>query len=54
MFVRVKKTTNSPRPGVQVVQSKRVDSKVRRTIVRHVGVARDDEHLNELKHQARR
>ena len=54
MFVRVKKTKNSPKPAVQIVQSKRVDGKVRQTIVRHIGVARDDAHLNDLKFLARR
>lgn len=49
MFVRVKKTQNSPRSSVQIVESSRVMGKVKQTIVKHIGVAQDDKELEELK-----
>jgi transposase len=49
MFVRVKKTANSPRCSVQIVESSRVMGKVKQTIVKHIGVAQDDDELEELK-----
>ena len=49
MFVRVKKTPNSPRCSVQIVESSRVMGKVKQTIVKHIGVAKDDDELEELK-----
>ena len=49
MFVRVKSTPKSPRRSVQIVESYRVDGKVRQRIVKHIGVAQDDNELEELK-----
>ena len=49
MFIRVKTTPNSPRKSVQIVESFRVDNKVKQMIVKHIGVALDDYELNELK-----
>ena len=49
MFVRVKSTPNSPRKSVQIVHSHRIGGKVKQRIVKHVGVALDDEQLEELK-----
>ncbi|GFP25045.1 hypothetical protein HKBW3S25_00495 [Candidatus Hakubella thermalkaliphila] len=49
MFVRVKVTPNSPRKSVQIVASLRVGDKVRQKIVRYIGVAQNDEELEELK-----
>jgi len=49
MFVRVKTTPKSPRKSVQIVESKRIDGKVRQRIVKHIGVALNDEELEELK-----
>ena len=49
MFVRVKTTPKSPRKTVQIVESKRVDGKVKQRIVQYVGVALDDNELEELK-----
>ncbi len=49
MFVRVKKTANSPRCSIQIVESMRVEGKVRQQIVKHVGVAQDDREMEELK-----
>jgi len=49
MFVRVKTTPKSPRKSVQIVESKRVAGKVKQRIVKHIGVALDDDELEELK-----
>ncbi len=49
MFIRVKKTPNSPRSSIQIVESTRVEGKVRQKIVKHVGVANDERELEELK-----
>ncbi len=49
MFVRVKSTPKSPRKSVQIVESYRVEGKVRQRIVKHIGVAQDDNELEELK-----
>lgn len=45
MFIRTKKTPNSPRKSVQIVESIRKGDKVAQVIVRHVGIADDDEQL---------
>lgn len=49
MFIRVKSTPKSPRKSIQIVESKRIDGKVKQRIVKHVGVASNDEELEELK-----
>lgn len=49
MFVRVKSNPRSPRKSVQIVESKRIDGKVRQRVVQHIGIAADDEELEELK-----
>ena len=49
MFIRVKTTQNSPRKSVQIVESRRVEGKVKQRIVKHIGVALDGEQLEELK-----
>jgi len=49
MFIRVKTTPKSPRKTVQIVESKRIDGKVKQRIVKYVGVAANDEELVELK-----
>jgi len=49
MFVRVKSTPNSPRKSVQIVESYRKGSKVSQKIVRYVGIAMDDNELEQLK-----
>ena len=48
MFIRTKKTPNSPRKSVQIVESIRTGSKVSQNIVRHVGVADCDEQIPAL------
>ena len=52
MFIRVKSTPNSPRRSVQIVQSLRQGSQVRQKIIRHVGIAMDDQELERLKELA--
>jgi len=54
MFVRVKSTPNSPRKSVQIVHSHRVNGKVKQKIIKHVGIAYDDNELEELKLYANR
>ena len=49
MFVRVKNTPNSPRQSVQIVESWREGGKVRQRIVRHVGIAADNQELEHLE-----
>ena len=49
MFVRVKTTPNSPRKSVQLVESIRSGDTVRQKIVRHIGVALDEDELVKLK-----
>lgn len=49
MFIRVKSTPNSPRKSVQICEGTRKDGKVRQRVIRHVGVADNEEHLAELK-----
>jgi len=52
MFVRVKSTPNSPRQSVQIVESVRQGDQVKQRIVRHVGIALNDEELVQLRHLA--
>jgi len=49
MFVRVKSTPNSPRKSVQIVESRRVGSRISQTVVRYIGVANNDAELEEMK-----
>lgn len=49
MFVRIKETPNSPRKSVQIVQSVRKGDKISQKIVRHIGIALDDNELTQLK-----
>jgi transposase len=49
MYVRVKTTPNSPRKSVQIVESARIGDKVSQKIVRYVGIALDDNELEQLK-----
>jgi len=48
MFVRIKSTPNSPRKSVQLVESFRHDGKARQRVVRHIGIANDDDELQRL------
>jgi len=49
MFIRTKTTKNSPRKSVQIVESVRIGSKVKQNIIKHIGIAKDDKELEELK-----
>jgi transposase len=49
MFVRVKSTPNSPRKSVQIVHSERINGKVKQKIIKHIGIAYDENELEELK-----
>ncbi len=49
MFVRIKSTPNSPRKSVQIVHSVRKGATVTQKIIRHVGIAMDDQELEQLK-----
>eukprot|EP01041_Mallomonas_annulata_P020278 gene20278-39981_t len=49
MFVRVNTTSNSPRQSVQIVESKRDGHKVKTKILRHVGIALNENELEKLK-----
>lgn len=52
MFVRVKSTPNSPRRSVQVVESSRSGGKVSQRIVRHIGIALDEQEETQLRAMA--
>ena len=49
MFIRIKKSKNSPKCSVQIVESKRVDGKVKQQIIKHMGTAMEGEELESLK-----
>ena len=49
MFVRVKTTPDSPRKSVQLVESVRDGKAVRQRVVRHIGIALDEDELVKLK-----
>ena len=49
MFVRVKTSNNNRTTFVQIVQSVRAADRVTQRIIRHVGVARNQEELESLK-----
>ena len=49
MFIRIKKSKNSPKCSVQIVESSRVDGKVKQKIIKHMGTAMEGEELESLK-----
>jgi hypothetical protein len=49
MFIRTKPVANSSRKRVQICSSHRVGDKVKQKVVRHVGIADNDSHLEELR-----
>ena len=49
MFIRTKPIVNSSRKRVQICASRRVGDKVKQKVIRHVGIADNDSHLDELK-----
>ncbi|MEG2809119.1 MAG: hypothetical protein RR889_00530, partial [Akkermansia sp.] len=52
MFIRIKKTPNSPRKALQIVETFRDNGKVKQRIVHHVGVIRDEQHEVQLRRLA--
>ena len=48
MFIHTKSTPNSLRRSIQTVESKRIDGRVRQTIVRHLGIAANDDEVHRL------
>ncbi len=52
MFVRIKSSPNSPRRGVQVVESSRTGERVTQRIVRHIGIALDADEEIKLRAMA--
>ncbi len=51
MFIRLKKSS-SGKIKVQLCEAIREGKKVKQVIIRHIGVARDEKHLEELKRLA--
>ena len=49
MFVRIKTTPNSPHESVQLVESVGAGKTARQKIVRHIGIALDENELVKLK-----
>jgi transposase len=49
MFVRTKPIANSARKRVQICACYRMGDKVKQKVIRHVGIAENDSHLEELK-----
>ena len=52
MFVRIKASPNSPRRSVQIVESFRQNGSIKQRILRHIGVAENESHLQKLKELA--
>jgi transposase len=48
MFVRTKKSPNTPKTAVQIVENYRIDNKVKQKIIRHVGSASNAQELENL------
>ena len=49
MYVRIKTTPLSPRKSIQIVEGIRVGDKVKQQIIRHVGIAWDEEEVVRMK-----
>lgn len=54
MFIRIKKTPNSPKSAVQLVENLRDGKNIRQRIVRHFGYALNEEEVEGLKKLAER
>ena len=52
MFVRTKKSPNTPKTAVQIVENYRVDNKVKQKIIRHVGSATGEKDIENLQNLA--
>lgn len=49
MFIRIKPIANSSRKRVQICACTRVQDKVKQKVIKHVGIAENDSHLEELR-----
>lgn len=49
MFVRISKTTNSPRKSVRIVATYRENGKVKQKMIHNIGVASSDEEIEKLQ-----
>jgi len=49
MFIRTKPIANSSRKRVQICECQRIGAKVKQKVIKHVGIANNDSHLEELK-----
>lgn len=49
MFIRTKPIANSTRKRVQICSSHRIGDKIKQKVIRHVGIADNDSHLEELR-----
>jgi hypothetical protein len=49
MFIRTKPIVNCYRKRVQICASHRIGDKVKQKVIRHVGIADNDSHLDEVK-----
>ena len=54
MYIRVKSSKLSPRKSVQIVISVRTGKRVSQVILQHVGIARDEKQLSELRELGRK
>ena len=54
MYIRVKSSKLSPRKSVQIVKSVRTGKRVSQVILQHVGIARDEKQLSELRELGRK
>ncbi len=52
MFIRTKPIANSSRKRVQICACHRIGDKVKQKVIRHVGIAENDTHLEELRNLA--
>ena len=52
MFVRTKKSPNTPKTAVQIVENYRVNNKVKQKIIRHVGSATKEKDIENLQNLA--
>ena len=52
MFVRTKKSPNTPKTAVQIVENYRIENKVKQKIIRHVGSASTEQELENLTNLA--
>jgi len=54
MYIRVKSSKLSPRKSVQILKSVRTGKRVSQVILQHVGIARDEKQLSELRELGRK